>query len=226
MNIRSSILLMLLTILLVCSGCQSIGTLEKIYDSQDPYQGSSYRASLDRWTRQVRIYVGGFDLELIAAATFKSLPFRRAYTAEYARVYRLTPPETEKMLNDQTDAALLSHEFMIAAFMPDKRWNDLQDKDTIWKLFLSRSDGSKIPPIEARRIKNVDAVITHFFPHVSPWDVVYRVRFPVLVPGTNEPVLTDDSAPIKLVVTSVRGSAEMIWDPSESHNDNARKGTR
>lgn len=103
------------------------------------------------------------------------------------------------------------NDFIISAFMPDKRWNDFNEKDTIWKIFLRKKDGSKIKPIEARRIKNVDAAITYFFPYVSPWDVVYHIRFPVVVPETNEPVYPSESAPLELIITSVRGSAEMTW---------------
>ena len=68
-----------------------------------------------------------------------------------------------------------------------------------------------VKPIEIRRIKNVDAVITHFYPYVSPWDVVYRLRFPKTIPGTHDPVISNETAPFKLVITSVRGSAEMVW---------------
>jgi len=211
MKNRPATIFILLSILMVSNGCHSIGTLEKIYDSQDPYQGSPYRQVLNRWTRQVRIYVGGFDLELIAAVTFKSLSFREAYTAEYARTYRLSPAEKEKMLKDQQEAAGLYHEFFISAYIPDRRWNDFHEKDTIWKIFLSENSGTKIKPIETRRIKNVDAAITHFFPFVSPWDVVYRIKFPVVVPGSNAPIFQNESTPLKLVITSVRGSAEMTW---------------
>jgi len=193
-------------------GCKSLQTMEQVVDSQDPYLGSPYPATQERWTRKCRIYRGGLDLELIAAATFKSRAFRQAYSAEYARTYKLNRAEQEKMLQDQMEAANIYNDFVVSAFMPDKRWNDWNIKDTIWKLYLSRGDDIRIKPVEVRRIKPVDAVLTHFFPYISPWDVVYRVRFPVLVPGTSEPVYSEGETPMKLLITGVRGSAELIWN--------------
>ena len=202
-----TILLMLLT----GYGCGSLQTLEQIYDTQDPYLGSPYPETLDSWTRKCRIYMGGLDLELIAAVTFKSLPFRKAYAAEYARVYKLDRAEQEKMLQDQTESAKMYNDFIVSAFLPDKRWNDFNTKETIWKVYLSRSADVRIKPIEVRRVKPVDAVLTHFFPYISPWDVVYLIRFPALLPGTNDPVYSAETTPIKLMITSVRGWAELTW---------------
>jgi len=193
-------------------GCESLQTAEQVVDTQDPYRGSPYPAALDSWTRKCRIYMGGLDLELIAAATFKSRSFREAYTAEYARTYKLSRTEQAKMLQDQTEAAKMTNDFIVSAFIPDKRWNDFNTKGTIWKVFLSRSDDVRIKPIEVRRIKPVDAVLTHFFPYISPWDVVYLIRFPVLLPGTNDPVYLEETLPLKLTITSVRGWAELIWN--------------
>jgi len=117
----------------------------------------------------------------------------------------------EKMLEDQKNAAAMFNDFMVSAFTPEKRWNDFHEKDTIWKVYLTQDDTTMVKPAEVRRIKNVDAVITHFYPYISPWDVVYLLRFPKTIPGTQDPVISDVAAPFKLVVTSVRGSAEMVW---------------
>ncbi|MEW6671068.1 MAG: hypothetical protein AB1427_05155 [Thermodesulfobacteriota bacterium] len=202
-----------ITLLLLTTGygCRSLQNLEQVYDSQDPYLGSPYPEALDGWTRKCRIYMGGLDLELVAAATFKSHAFREAYTAEYARAYKLSRAEQEKMLADQTEAANMYNDFVVSAYIPDKRWNDFDTKETIWKVYLSRGDEVQIKPVEVRRIKPVNAVLTHFFPYISPWDVVYLLRFPVLVPGTNDPVPEGAAGPVKLLITSVRGSAELFW---------------
>jgi hypothetical protein len=136
-------------------GCESLKTVEEVYDSQDSYQGSPYPAALERWTRKCRIYRGGLDLELIAAATFKSHAFRAAYAAEYARTNQLDRREQEKMLRDQTEAANMYDDFVVSAFMPDKNWNDWNIKTTIWKVYLKRGDDIPIKPLEVRRIKPV-----------------------------------------------------------------------
>lgn len=204
-------LFILLLIPLVISACGTMGAVEQLYDAQDPYRGSPYIDALDRWTRKARIYAGGLDLELIVAATFKSAAFREAYTAEYARAYRLSRAETEKMMKDQRDAAVSHNDFIVSAFVPEKRWNDFNETDAIWKLYLTPDGIKRIKPLEVRKIKAADATVTHFFPYVSPWDVVYRVRFPATLPEAAPPRTGDGSSGLKLVFTSVRGTAEMDW---------------
>ena len=211
MTIHRSTFVILLVVLLLCQGCRTLGTMEDIYDSQDPYHGGNYREVLDHWTQKVRIYIGGFDVELIAAATFKSVPFREAYTAEYARTQKLSKAETTKMLSDQRAAAASYTEFTVAAFTPDKRWNDFTEKEPIWHVYLTRNGVNLVKPVEIRRVKNVDAVTMHFYPYISPWDVVYKIRFPAQLPGSSEDIYRDAAMPVKLVITGVRGNAEMIW---------------
>lgn len=204
-------LFMLLLIFLALSACRTLDSVEQVYRSQDPYRGHPYIDSLERWTRKARIYVGGFDLELIAAATFKTAAFREAYTTEYARTFRLSRTETEKMMKDQRDAARSHNDFVVSAFVPEKRWNDFNKTDTIWKLYLTTDGVNRIRPLEVRRIKAVDATVTHFFPYISAWDMVYLVRFPAALPGMSPPLSGSGSTRLKLVFTSVRGSAEMDW---------------
>ncbi len=211
MKIHILKILMFFSIFILGYSCQTIGTIDDFYSFSDPYHGGNYINIHDHWTRKIRIYIGGFDLELIAAATFKSLPFREAYTDEYARAYKLSEAEKEKMRIDQRNAAELYNEFIVSAFTPDRRWNDFQEKDAIWKVYLTKDDETLVKPIEVRQIKNVDAVMTHFFPYISLWDVVYLLRFPTSIPGTSEPLYSGDKTPMKLIITSVRGTAEMVW---------------
>jgi hypothetical protein len=44
--------------------------------------------------------------------------------------------------------------------------------------------------------------------------VVYLIRFPAALSGNAPPAPSDKSAPMRLIITSVRGSAELIWDGS------------
>jgi hypothetical protein len=116
------------------------------------------------------------------------------------------------MLRDQAEAAEMYNDFVVSAFTPEKRWNDFSDKNPIWKVYLRRGDGLHLDPVEVRRLKNVDAVLTHFFPYITPWDRVYLFRFPVLKSDSNIPFLSAETGPLKLVITSVLGSAELAWD--------------
>ena len=197
-------------IITLCLGCRVFEPVERLKESYDPYHGGQYKASLTDWSREARIY-RGLGVELIATATFKSSKFRDAYSNEYARTYKLTGSEKTKLLKDQKNAALAYNDFLLAAYVPDKKLNDFNKKDSIWKIYLTVGKGGLLKPLEIRKIKKVDAVITHFFPYITPWESVYLVRFPVISPAAGKSMIDGGAEHIKLIITGVLGSAEMVW---------------
>jgi hypothetical protein len=81
----------------------------------------------------------------------------------------------------------------------------------MWKIYLTGENGRRLTPLEIRKIKKVDAVMKYFFPHITPWKSVYLVRFPVRSEDSAISVTNDGGGNIKLIITSVTGSAEMVW---------------
>ena len=203
--------ILLIVILATCQGCQIVSSVKQFEASSDPYQGSAYKAVLMKWTREAPIY-RGLDLELMASVTFKSPEFRDAYANEYARTYKLGRKEKEKLIKDQKEASLTYNDFIMAAYVPDKEWNDFNKKNSIWKIYLNAGNEKKIIPLEIRKIKKIDAVIIHFFPYINTWESIYLVRFPVKFPKTDKNIIDDTCSNIKIVITSVLGTTEMVWN--------------
>lgn len=198
-------------VITLCLGCRVFEPVERLKESYDPYYGGQYKEALMDWSREARIY-RGLGVELIANATFKSSKFRDAYSNEYARAYKLTGSEKTKLLEDQKNAALAYNDFLLATYVPDKKLDDFHKKDSIWKIYLTVGKGGLLKPLEIRKIKKVDAVTTHFFPYITPWKSVYLVRFPATSPAAGKAVVDSGAENIKLIITSVLGSAEMVWE--------------
>ncbi len=177
----------------------------------EPYHTQGYQEACSAWSREARIH-SGLEVELIISATFKSEEFRRAYTDEYAQAYQLTPQEKERFLQDQLDAAGRGHDFVVASFVPEKKWDDFDKPKSIWRLYLTNDKNNRVVPLEVRKLKRNDALAAHFFPYVTPWKSVYSVRFSPNLPATDEAIIQDDTKGIKLVITSVVGTAEMNWN--------------
>jgi hypothetical protein len=203
--------ILLIVIFAGCQGCQIASSVKQFEASSDPYQGSTYKTVLMKWTNEACIY-RGLDLELMTSATFKSPEFREAYANEYVRTYNLTSEEKEKLIKDQKQAFLIYNDFIMSAYVPDKKWNDFNKKDSIWKIYLNAGNETKIKPLEIRKIKKIDAVLTHFFPYINTWESIYLVRFPVKLQGTDKNKIDDTSSKIKFVITSVLGTTEMVWN--------------
>jgi hypothetical protein len=199
--------ILLIIVVIFCHGCQAVEPIKRLKESSDPYHGSSYKLEFDKWTREARVYMG-LDVKLIASATFKSSQFRDAYSIEYARLHKLTGAEKEKFAKDQKEAAAAYNDFVLAAYVPDKKWNDFSKKDSIWKIYLTVGGNKRLKPVEIRKIKKVNAVTAHFFPLVSPWKSVYLVRFP----ADDKTIADGNTSDVKLIITSVFGFAEMVWN--------------
>ncbi|MBW1740645.1 MAG: hypothetical protein JRJ42_05845 [Deltaproteobacteria bacterium] len=189
-------------------GCTRIA---RLVESADPYHTKAYKAACDAWSREARIH-RGLEVKLIVSATFKSEEFRRAFAKEYAKAYKLTPDEEKRFIEDQLKAASHSHEFLMASFVPEKKWDDFDKTESMWKLYLVTDQNDRVIPVEVRKIKRQNAVTPHFFPYITPWKSTYIVRFPYNIPETNQPVIKDSTRGIKLVITSVLGIAEMDWE--------------
>jgi hypothetical protein len=188
----------------------SCTTTTRFAGSGGPYHTETYKSVCDEWSREARIH-RGLEVELIVAATFKSQQFRRAYADEYAKAYRLSPERENQFVEDQLEAGARVHEFLIASFVPEEKWNDFDKATSMWQLYLVNDQNERVAPVEVRRVRREDAVTPHFFPYVTPWKSVYTVRFPYKILTTDEPIIEEDTKEIKLVITSVLGTAEMDW---------------
>ncbi len=207
-NNRNFFIFFVVVLLLFTTNCS---TVKRFAKSSDPYHTEDYRKVYDKWSRSARIH-SGLEVELIANATFKSREFRRAYSEEYAQAYKLNSQERSQFIESHVGAAKLGHEFMMATFVPEKGWDDFEKAQSMWKLYLITDKNQRMAPSEIRRIKRNDAVRSHFFPYITPWKSIYVVRFPYCVHKNGKELIGNDTRQIKLVITSVVGTAEMVWN--------------
>jgi hypothetical protein len=192
-------------------GCKSGKENQPIQYTPDSQFNPEYKSVFETWTKEDRIYKG-FDCKLIAAATYKSMAYRKAYTQEYAKLYRLAAAEKDKFLKDQSDAADTYNEFIFAAYVPDNHWDDFPEEKSTWKIDLRVDDGERTAPVEIRQLERNNVVLKHFFPYITPWKSVYLLRFPASRRDTGEALVDNTSRTVTLSISSVLGSAEMTWE--------------
>jgi len=200
-----------LALAMVAMGCRSGKENKPIQYTPDSRFDPAYKAVFETWTKEDRIYKG-FDCKLIAAATYKSMQLRDAYAREYSELYRLSPAEKDKFQKDQADAAATYNEFVFAAYVPDKKWDDFPEEKSTWKIDLRVDDRLGVAPVEIRKLERNNVVLKHFFPYVTPWKSVYLLRFPANRRDTGEALVGDHCRTLTLSVSSVLGSAEMVWE--------------
>jgi len=185
----------------LAAGCGSRDSLRRFAGWENAYAGGDYPEAVERWTRESRIY-RGLELELLAHATYKSKAFRKAYLAEFARVFGQDPDRLHALTRQEAEAEKAGYEFMIAAYDPDTKRNDFDKGNASWRIYLVTDAGAPMTPVDIRRVKT-DSTLRHFFPYVSPWKSLYAVRFPKAA--------VEMETMLQLTITGVAGRIEMQW---------------
>jgi hypothetical protein len=101
---------------------------------------------------------------------------RDARVARIAAWKVLSPEETEQLLVAERDAAARYEEFLVFLFTPDFSANDLDSRNSIWRLALVIPGSPDVLPDRIEQIR-ADALMKKLHPEIGDFDTVYRVRF-------------------------------------------------
>jgi len=190
--------------------------LDDVISTQAVRDQNQYAEAIKAWTRSGTIY-RKFNTELLVTATYHSLPFRQAYVAAYAQAVQLTDEHKLSLWEQQAAELKESHEFLLAAFVPESDASDLANPGSGWRLYLETDGGDRLSPQDVRRIRKITPFITGFYPYVTPWAKVYKVRFPTRRPGSGDAFPGPRDQSLYLVITSPSGMVRLTWQPeSES----------
>lgn len=194
--------------------CKPLGAIpdrvEDVAQTQAAADQSDYNEALKAWTRSGSIY-RKFGTELLVTATYQSLPFREAYVSAYARAEQLNQEQKEALWQRQLAEARQSHEFLVAAFVPESEASDLANPASGWRFYLETDRGDRVSPEDLRRIRKITPFITGFYPYVTPWAKVFKVRFPTRNPASGDPFPAPGDQTLSLVITSPSGMVRLTW---------------
>ena len=89
---------------------------------------------------------------------FKSWDFREAYVERYAALYSLSEADKQALRVAQLEAAKTSYEFNIAAQSAVYKWNDLEKRNSPWRISLVDGLGHELLPEFVKLQKLPEAV--------------------------------------------------------------------
>lgn len=196
-------IILFLTVILV-AGCVSV---RGVFHNYKQSRNGPYKEALKRWTAEARVY-RGFETIYLATGTYRSADFRRAYVRKYAQDYHLDAAAKARMLGDELAMADKSLEFILAVYAAEKKKINLDSRDSLWRVYLEGEGLDRQSPIEIRSLKKEQVRLKEFYPYISPWVEVYRVRFQS-VP------LPRSVTSLHLVQTGVLGTARLIFSLRE-----------
>ena len=175
------------------------------------YSAKDYPEVFQRWTRHGRL-VRDVGTVLEMWSTYKSWDFRQAYIEQYAEAYGLGEAERRALSQAQLQSARTGYEFHVVAQSTDYKWNDLEQKDSVWKITLADGTGNEVAPegVTAERLPALYEM--RFFPTRTDFSRTYTMRFPRATGEGEARFLGMASGRIALRVAGPLGRAEVDWE--------------
>ena len=141
------------------------------------YSAEDYPQVYERWTRHQKV-AHETESVLEVWATLKSRDYREAFVARYAADYSLNAAARDQLMQSQREAADSAYEFLITAQSANYRWNDLEKKNSPWRVTLVDGAGNEMAPDQLKVEKLPDMFEREFFPVKTPFTKTYSAHFP------------------------------------------------
>jgi hypothetical protein len=171
---------------------------------QDASAERSYQSTLERFTAHREVYVG-FDTRILAAATYQSPAFRAARVRRQA-AFQSQPSElVSKALADEERDAGQFIDFLLGVHVNERRFDDFDRKDSVWRVALV-SEAGQVAPLSIERVGRSDLNLRAYYPYMDDFWVAYRIRFPRLN-ATGQPLLPPAQT-LSLRIASSLGQAD------------------
>jgi hypothetical protein len=192
-------------------------TTPRVSLSEGPreYVPFDYEQILKRWTRtDSLVALAELDDLLTVTATFESWDFRWAYVVRYAEDYRLTVEQRRVLLENTLTDTRVNHQFYIALYGPNRRWNDLSRKNSAWVVRLIDDKGNETAPENIASIVKPGAIERTYFPYTSVWRQAFRIKFPVRH-ADGKPTIAPDARWFGLRFAGAQGHQDILWELDE-----------
>ena len=201
--------LSLALVALAAGGC----AVERVSLSGGPreYVASDYPEILKRWTRdESLINVTELDTPLTVTATFESWDFRWAYVVRYVQDYRLTIDQRKKLLEKALDETRQKHQFFVALYGGERKYNDLTRTDSAWIVRLIDDTGNETAPQEIVAVRKPNALERSYFPYNTTYRQAFRIRF-ARVAADGRPTISPQAKWFGLRFAGANGNSELTW---------------
>lgn len=107
---------------------------------------------------------------------YKSRDLRYAYCEAIAEMESLSTIDKDALCKREAEEEERYLDFLVILSTTESRVNDLDTKNSVWRIFLENSDGGRVYPLEIKEIK-ADPRQKILIPGLSRFGRLYRLRF-------------------------------------------------
>ena len=178
-------------------------------DATHDYRPTDYPSVYESWTRHAKLWHVEVGTVVEAWATYKSWDFRQAYVAYYASIYK--DSDRAALMRSQLDASRANWEFHVAVQTTTDKWNDLERKNTPWRVTLIDATGAELGPTSIQVVKLPELYESQFFPSRTEFTRSYAISFARPSNG-GQPFAGPASGRLVLRFAGPLGAIELVWD--------------
>jgi hypothetical protein len=178
-------------------------------DTSKHYRGEDYPKVFEAWTRHGKL-VQDVGTVMEVWATLESWDFRQAYIAKYAKVYDVSDADRDALTRAQQDAARTAYEIHLVAQSTTDAWNDLERRNSAWRITLLDGTGAELSPVSIKTEKLPEIYEMEFFPTRTLFSRTYTVRF--VRPEGSDAFAGPVSGRLILRLDSPLGKVEVAWE--------------
>jgi hypothetical protein len=173
--------------------------------------GDEYEHELLRWTRKAEVY-RHFEAKIFLTATYQSREFRNAYLRKRTAILGLGEQDRLQFEQEQRKHEESFHEFFVAVYTGQRRWNDLDRKPSLWRVTLVNDRNERVAPLEVIRLDQRDAEVLAFYPFFDAFTQGYMIRFPKTSLELSTPIIDETVRSFSLQLSSSIAVVEVSWE--------------
>jgi hypothetical protein len=174
----------------------------------EPHLEGEYGMLLKKWTRQKALY-SGLETRAFAQVVYLATELVEAQAAKVSDMRAEPAPQRGRTLMAMR-AETSTPTFMVILRTPDRNWNDLESKKSVWRIAVDYGAGEFEPEKVERFERPFSAELQTLYPYIDEYSVAYRVHFPASALPVPAPTGTQRSLP-RLVIAGALGKMEFDW---------------
>jgi hypothetical protein len=140
-----------------------------------PSELPAWTAARARWSRSAKLY-DRFETHAFLSAAYQSPELRRGRVDQVADWRKMTAAEKAAALEAEAAEERRAEDFLVALYTVDPRDNDLDLKQSIWRVALVVPGEGEALPTEVKAVRT-DAQLRELYPFIGEFHSMYRVRF-------------------------------------------------
>ncbi len=167
---------LILGLLLGAASCAKLSEFGREFDPRERPEVEAYQQAIEPYLSEGAIYNGPAS-EMLLTALPLTWPVRRAMVHREAAAFAYDQKREGRRLADMKAEQQQGLVVMLRVYVPERRYNDLTEPRSSWRVFLQGPEGERLRPRDLRRVVTRSALNKALYPFWDHWSRLYRIRF-------------------------------------------------